>query len=405
MSNDTPRAVFVTQHFPPDKSGNAARVSDMTAHLASDGWDVTVLAPPPAFPHGQFDRSWRRARTERTDAGVTVHRLWAHQPVTEDPSFLSRIAYYLTFPIHALLWLLVDADEFDAVVTSSPPIFTGLAGLPFGLFTSTPWVVDVRDLWIDASVGLGFIAEGDVLERVSRAYQRLVLSTADSIGITTGELGETLVDHYGIDEEKLLHLPNGVDTDRMQPSARSASQTLVYTGNVGHAQALDACVEAMDRLDATDATLQIVGDGDVRSELETFAEECGVDDRVEFTGLVPRDKIPEILDTAAVGLAPLRETDTLEYAVPTKAYEYMNAGLPVVATGAGEIERLIEASGGGVVVDEEPAALATAFERLLADPDERAHLGEQGRSHMVEHYDRASIARRLGDRLRALVAR
>ena len=404
MGTDTngSTVAIVSQHFPPDSSGNASRVHDTAKHLTSEGWDVTVLAPPPAFPHGQFDRRWERRRT-RDEDGVTVHNLWAWQPTAEDPGFVSRMAYYLLFPVHALLWLLVHHREVDVVITSSPPIFTGIAGLPFGLLGTTPWIVDVRDLWIDASIGLGFIAEGGIAERISRLYERRVLSTADRITVTTSVLGDRLADRYRLDREKIVHLPNGVDTDEFEPSESTSNPTIVYTGNVGHAQDLASCIRAISRLDHPAASLKIVGDGDIKGDLEGIAREEELNGVVEFTGLVPREEIPAILDEAMIGIAPLKSDESLEYAVPTKAYEYMAYELPVVATGIGEIESLIEASGGGFHVENDPDAIAEAFQSLLENEETRAELGANGREHMIERYDRGVVARHLSSTLEDVI--
>jgi hypothetical protein len=72
----TSRVVVVSQHYPPDRSGNASRISDTCMHLNEEGWNVTVLAPPPAFPHGQFPRTWARQTTNERD-GVAKQRLRA----------------------------------------------------------------------------------------------------------------------------------------------------------------------------------------------------------------------------------------------------------------------------------------------------------------------------------------
>ena len=391
---DAESVVIVSQHFPPDKSGNASRIHDTAKHLTTEGWDVTVLAPPPAFPHGQFERSWTRKRTREQD-GVTVHNLWAWQPTAEDPGFVSRMAYYVLFPLHALLWLLLNYRDVDAIITSSPPIFTGLAGLPFGLVGRTPWIVDVRDLWIDASVGLGFIEEGSLAERLSRRYERQVLAMADRITVTTSVLGDRLADQYQLDRDKIVHLPNGVDTDEFKPSDSDSEPTIVYTGNVGHAQDLESCIQAMSLLEHSDATLKIVGDGDIKGNLEELVREENLHDTVEFTGLVPREEIPAILEEAMIGIAPLKSSETLEYAAPTKVYEYMAFELPIVATGVGEIEALIEDSEAGVITDNNPTALAKAFEELLDDPEQRTDLGRNGRDYVETYYDRGSIAQKL----------
>ncbi len=396
--SDSKSVAIVSQHFPPDKSGNASRVHDTARHLVDEGWDVNIVSPPPAFPHGQFEPTWKRQQSHEID-GITVHRLWAWQPFDEDPNFLSRMAYYLLFPLHTLFWMLFYHRKFDVIITSSPPIFTGIVGLPFALLGNTTWLVDVRDLWIDASVGLGFIKSGGIGERMARRYEQLVLRKADRVTVTTVVLGDRLIELYGLDETKITHLPNGVDTDRFKPSETDSDPIITYTGNVGHAQDLESCIRAIGKLDRNDVSLKIVGDGDVKSDLEQIVREEDLNGVVEFTGLVPREEIPEILDNAMIGIAPLKSTDMLEYAVPTKAYEYMSFELPVVATGIGELQSLIDQSGGGYLVDNDPDAIAETFELLLESEETRTEIGKSGRKHMIEHYDRGVVANQLGTTL------
>ncbi|WP_424005008.1 glycosyltransferase family 4 protein (plasmid) [Haloarcula salina] len=402
----TDRIAVVTQQYPPDKSGHASRMNDVTRNLAEEGWAVEVLAPPPCFPHGEFDRDWYRTR--RTSAGdVRVQRLWAWQPTVADPGTLSRIAYYVTFALHAALWLTIRTRRYDAVLTTTPPISTGLAGLVTAV-SGLPWVVDVRDLWIDASVSLGFISEGGVLERASRRFQRTVLHAADAIAVTTETLGEHLCTQYGEAlSPKVFLLPNGVDVDRFEsadaPDAadRPDEPLIVYVGNIGHAQNLDACIRAMGELEG-DAELRLVGGGDTVPDLRETAESSDVSDAVTFAGPMPHEEIPSLLASADVGIAPLVDDDELAYAMPTKVYEYMGAGLPVVTTGRGEVERFIDSSNGGIHAESDVESIASAFDTLLADESYRERLGENGQAYVRSRYDRSAITETLHERLRQL---
>lgn len=420
MTDDRNRVVFVTQMFPPETGGNASRIQDTATNLEEASWNVTVLAPPPTIPPGEFDRSWRRARTTTVD-GVTVHRLWSPQPMSADPTMTRRLAYYIVFGLHAALWLVLNVRRYDVVITSSPPISTGAPGLVAAAL-GTPWVVDVRDLWIDAAVSLGHLEAGSRLERLSRAFQRLVLHTADRITLTTETTEQTVRDLYGDDlAAKMLVLPNGVDTERFAPAHTldtgteptpetadgfstdgAGGPTIVYTGNLGTAQDLEACIRAMTHLEEDQATLVLIGGGDTESELRRLAVELGVEDRVEFRGPVPREAVPRRLDDATVGVAPLVDTDELSYAMPTKVYEYMACGLPTVVTGRGEIARFASRSG-CLHADNDPERIAERFDELLADDRLRDQLGRAGRTHVVEQYDRRAITRRLDAELTALV--
>jgi colanic acid biosynthesis glycosyl transferase WcaI len=227
----------------------------------------------------------------------------------------------------------------------------------------------------------------------------------------------------------MIEIPNGVDTDRFQPASDGdgapttgdgttdpdtrqtpsletkmdgGRPTIIYTGNLGSSQALDCFVRAMTHLSHDSAVLRFVGSGDVESQLRDQAADLGVEDRVRFEGVVPREEIPGLLTEATIGIAPILDSDEMAYAMPTKLYEYMASGLPTVVTGRGEIEQFVERSGGGVHTDTDPEAIAATLDELLADREKRHRLGVNGREYITEHYDRKAIARDLGEELENL---
>lgn len=442
MSADRGHVVFISQMYPPEKGGNASRIHDTARNLRDHGWSVTVVAPPPSYPPGEFEPTCRRSYTEVLD-DILIHRLWTWQPRQENPGMARRLPYFLLFGIHVMWWLLWNARRYDVVVTSTPPISTGAPGFVAKLF-GVPWLLDVRDLWIDASISLGYLREGSWTERLSRWFQRTVLKTADRVSVTTPATAATIRDTYGESlGPKTIVLPNGVDTDRFRPtpesdggtevtdatadvsnvegshvstresgdsSRRDASRAdpsadrpvIVYTGNLGAAQDLESCIRAMTHLSTDDAVLRLVGSGDLESKLRALTDKLDIQDRVEFVGAVDREEIPNILATATIGIAPLMDSEELAYAMPTKVYEYLACGLPTVTTGRGELEQFIRASGGGMHVENDPAAIAQAFDDLLTDEECRQRMGAAGRQHVVDRYDRSAIAGRLADELATL---
>lgn len=385
---------IISQHFPPEKSGNASRIYDTAVCLAEQGVDVTVLAPHPTFPTGSFPRTWRRVEESEVD-GVRVVRLWTWQPGSRDPGFVSRMAYYLIFPLHALIWLVLARRRFDVVVTSSPPLFTGIPGYVLKRMTGVNWIFDLRDLWIDASISLGFVREGSIYEKMSRRFEAACLARADLVGVTTEELGRRIRSRYDVRAPMEL-MPNGVNTDFFRPTNSRKKQQIIYTGNVGHAQDLEKVALAVKSMNGTyDLKFLIVGDGDTRGHLEQLVKAEGLTDSVIFTGPLPREEIPRLLSESLVGVAPLKQLKTLEYAAPTKAYEYMACGIPFVGCGNGEISHLAEESGAGVIAENTPEAIAAALAVLLDDPAKMEEMGRRGREYVAEHYDRRTVALKL----------
>lgn len=399
MSDD--RSVLViSQAFPPEQGGNASRIGDTTRYLDDEGWDVTVLAPHLSYPHGQFDRDWTRESVD-SHHGVTVHRLWTWQPITADPSALARGLYYLLFAVHATLWTLLTDRRYDVVVTSTPPVFTMVPGWIASHYWGVPWVVDVRDLWIDAAVDLGLLSPDGLVTRLTEGLQQRAFMAADCLFVTTTVMRDLVLDRYPVAAGDVRVVPNGVDLSSFDPDRRPGN-AVVYTGNLGHAQDLEPCIRAMAHVEA-DLQLRIVGDGDVRPKLEAVAADVGVDDVVEFTGLVEREDVPEQLADAIAGLAPIKATESLQYAVPTKAYEYLACRVPVVAVGNGAIESFLDQSEGGVLVENDPVEIARILDELAQNPEWRTSLASAGHEYVAERYDRRAIAETVSDELASLV--
>ncbi|MDV2480881.1 glycosyltransferase family 4 protein [Methanoculleus sp. Wushi-C6] len=385
---------IVSQHFPPEKSGNASRIYDTAVHLARLGIDVTVLAPHPTFPTGSFPRTWKRSETRWVD-GVRVVRLWTWQPGSGDPGFPSRMAYYLLFPLHAALWLLANRSRFDVIVTSTPPLFTGIPGYVLKRTSNVRWILDIRDLWIDASISLGFLREGSLYERMSRRFEQMCLSRTDLVGVTTEELGRRIRSRYEVTAPMEL-MPNGVNTEFFRPASQQKKRQIVYAGNVGHAQDLDKVALAVKSMNGTyNLKFLIVGDGDTRESLERLVKAENLTDSVIFAGTLPREEIPRLLSESLLGVAPLKLLENLEYAAPTKAYEYMACGIPFVGCGNGEIAHLAEDSGAGVIAGNTPEAIAATLSSLLDDPERMEEMGRRGREYVAKHYDRKSVAMKL----------
>jgi glycosyltransferase involved in cell wall biosynthesis len=387
------RILIISQQFPPEKSGNASRIFDLSRNLSKLGDEVTVLAPYPNFPPGSFERKWSISSSKEME-GVKLINLLSWQPAKQDPGFINRMAYYLTFPIHTTLWSFLNYKKYDVIITSAPPIFTGFAGLFSSIIFKKKWMMDIRDLWINASISLGFLKKGSLFEKMSRKYEQICYSRCDLIGVTTEELGEDIVRTYkdvGLDKIKVV--PNGVDTEFFQPLDIEKKNQIIYTGNIGHAQDLGKVMLAVKKINENyDLKFLIVGDGDIKNELEELAIKENITDIVEFTGSVSRDTIPTMLSESLIGIAPLKKMKTLEYAVPTKAYEYMACQIPFVGCGKGEIRKLAENSEGGVIADNSVDDIADTILSLLNNPEKMQDMGIRGRSYVEKNYSRRQIA-------------
>lgn len=389
------KLLIISANFPPEKFGNASRIFDMSKYLVQSGVDLTILAPHPSYPPGSFSRKWNISESN-TIEGIKVINLLAWQPKSPNPSFLSRIAYYISFPIHTLFWVLFNRKKFDIIMTSAPPIFTGFGGLFSKLLLRKQWMLDIRDLWIDVSILSGYLKEGSFFERVSRKYERFCCSKADRIFVTSKGTGTRIIDIYNVNGDKIKLIPNGVDTEFFYPIQVEKKNQIIFAGNIGHLQDVENAILSMKLINQQfDMKLLIVGDGDLKKQMEALTRENNLSEYVTFAGLVSRDKIPEMLAESLIGLALLKKSMSLEYAIPTKAYEAMACGIPFIATGIGEIRNLTIRSGAGLIAENTPESIADVILTLLNNPSKIKEMGTKGRVFVETNYSRKSIANKL----------
>jgi glycosyltransferase involved in cell wall biosynthesis len=140
--------------------------------------------------------------------------------------------------------------------------------------------------------------------------------------------------------------------------------------------------------------LAVVGDGPVRAELERLAERLGVVHRVHFLGHCDHTTVATALAAADVAIAPYPALDTFSFS-PLKLYEYLAAGVPVVASAIGQIPYVLDHGRWGTLVPAgEADALAAALRRVIGDPEARVRAAA-GREHALAHHGWSDRARRI----------
>ena len=204
----------------------------------------------------------------------------------------------------------------------------------------------------------------------------------------------------GADPARVLVTPNGVNTERITPGERTpvapAPGTPVTVGFVGTLKpwhGTDLLLRAIARA-GEHLRLDICGTGPQQGELERLAGELRIADRVRFRGAVAPEGVPEVLHGLDIATAPYPLGE--HYFSPLKVYEYLAAGVPVVASAIGTIPEVLGHGELGVLV--QPGAvdeLAVALDELAADPGRRARLAAASREAAVREHDWRSRCREL----------
>ncbi|MFP5272990.1 glycosyltransferase family 4 protein [Coleofasciculus sp.] len=229
-----------------------------------------------------------------------------------------------------------------------------------------------------------------------------VFSTASAI-IAVSEEIKTYLEAYLEVDQRVHVIANGVNPERFFRDIKSPLSiqqetfTVGFVGTLKPWHGLSILVEAFDTLHQNyrNTGLLIVGDGPERENLVTELSARGLLDATHFTGAVTPDKIPVLLAKMTVAVAPYPHQSDF-YFSPLKVYEYMAAGLPVVASRIGQLRELIEDEINGLLCPPGDAvALAATLERLYHNPELGKQLGKAARQTIQHHHTWDAIAKRL----------
>jgi glycosyltransferase involved in cell wall biosynthesis len=379
------RVCFLTHYFPPEVGAPQTRIELVARSLAVRGIEVTVHTGFPHYPAGGVgppyrNRPWRRERRD----GVQVIRSAVYPAANR--GFVRRLADHTAFALSALATAGVSGPA-EVVIGETPPLFVGAAGVLYARRKRAAYVLNVADLWPESAVELGAlnnpwaIAAATRLERWTYAHADLITTPTEGIVERLGVRPET--------EGKLRRLQPVVDLERFDPTPAQSTEPsrpleLLYAGTIGLAQGLEVLVEASHLAGPEVVHATIVGDGADAPAVRARVRALGLEN-VTMLGTVPAARIPDLYAQADAAVVLLRDRSLFEGALPTKMFEAMAAGRPLLLAARGEAAELVRGGrarrGGGA-----PA--------LQADPARRQDLGRQGRLYVESRFgtERAAAA-------------
>ena len=222
---------------------------------------------------------------------------------------------------------------------------------------------------------------------------RFMLRQADHVFVQSDRMKQDIAG-YGVPPEKMTPVPMGVPPrlfDWVSGSRHEVqAETVAYTGTFARSRKLETLIEAFVLVlkDFPAARLYMVGRGDVpedRVYLEKLCMQLGVADSVIFPGFLPIEEAWSVAASSAVCISPMYSCLVLDCASPTKLFEYMAMGRPVVANEQPEQTAVLGESGAGLCVSWSTENFAKAICQLLADPDKAHAMGQMGPIWVAKH--------------------
>ena len=323
--------MIVHAYYPADP-----RVRRQVEALLAKGWGVDVICL----------RDGGELSVEVCN-GARVHRL----PVRRHRG--SGLAVYL---LEYLAFFLLAAfqvtrlhlrQRYAVVQVHNMPDFLVFSAL-FPRLLGARVVLDIHDL-VPELYTLKFGGRRDhLLVRITRWVERWSTAFADHV-ITAGEPFRRRLVARDVPREKITVIMNSADPQLFRPlpddKARAGDNggfTLMYHGGLFERYGLDIAIEAVDRLRERipGLRLHIYGQGEAVDGLRRLIEERDLREQVRLGGFVPLDEIPSLIATADLGVVPYRSNPFTDLLYPTKAFEYLTMGVPVVLARTGAVVEL-----------------------------------------------------------------
>jgi len=358
-----------------------------------------MLTNFPNYPDGKVFGGYRQSLYKR-ETYETVDVLRVPTLVFPNRGAFLRILDYLSFVVTASLASPFVARP-DVVIATSPHIFAAVAGWIVSRVHRRPFVFEVRDLWPDSIIAVGAMKEGRLMNLVRRV-ERFLYRHSDLIVTVTHTTRDVLASR-GIDAGKIVVITNGADTTKLAPGCATPSLreklgvenkvVVSYIGTVGMAHGLQLILDAADECltRVPEAQFIIVGSGAEREELQQQAERRGLRN-VVFVGRVSHDETIDYWHLSDFTLVLLKNTPLFKTVLPSKVFEALATGTPIITNVRGELEHLLEPLGAAEMIEPDSVeALVNAIGELARDPARR-HLLAANAATGGKRYERTALA-------------
>jgi len=356
--------LFLTDNFPPEVNAPASRTFEHCREWVKAGLRVTVITCAPNFPSGRVYHGYRNKiwQSEMMD-GVRVIRVWTY--ITANEGFLKRILDYQSFMVSATLASFF-VRNVDVVIGTSPQFFTVCAAWMVSVLKRIPFVFELRDIWPESIKAVGAMQDSlairwlEKLELFLYRQAKLIVSVTHSF--------RDILARRGIEPKKIHVVTNGVDMLRFRPQPKdpelqqklglTGKFVAGYVGTHGMAHHLETILDAAEILQrqgrAHDIHFVMLGDGARKQALIKDAANRGLVN-ITFLDSVAKAEVARYWSILDVSIIHLKKTDLFSSVIPSKLFECIGMGLPVLHGVTGESAKIVRDEGVGIVFEPENA--------------------------------------------------
>jgi len=317
----------------------------MAEGLSAEGCNVDILTCLPNYPKGKiFDGYTGCLSKKESVRGINIYRYWTYATVSKNP--LARMLGMLFFAFDIWIFGLKfkKIHSYDRVIVNSPPLPIALSAmLLFRCLYRKCVVLNVSDLWPISALELGAVQKESLTYKAMQWMERFIYKNASAY---QGQ-SQQIIDHiesFCFNKQHFLYR-NLQPQQQMQPQAVGNRSTfkIVYAGLLGVAQDILGIIQHIN-FKEIGAELHIYGGGNQAEAIQQYinGKDCGI----IFHGYQPKETINNVLGSFHASIVPLAVAIT--GAVPSKIFDLLPHGTPILFAGGGEGESIVSQQGFGM---------------------------------------------------------
>jgi len=409
MTDNTIHILFLTDNFPPEVNAPASRTYEHCREWIRAGHKVTVITCAPNFPAGKVFEGYKNSlwQTEDMD-GIHVIRVWSY--ITANSGFLKRILDYISFMPPAVFASFFVKNP-DLVIGTSPQFFTVCAAYLVSFFKRIPFVFELRDIWPESIKAVGAMNDSIIIRALEK-IELFLYRKAKIIVSVTHAFKKTLIDR-GIDGEKIHVITNGVDISRFFKADKDCALVeelglqgkfiAGYVGTHGMAHHLETILDAaaIAQIHNDDIRFLLLGNGARKQELIDRSVDMGLNNII-FVDSVPKADVARYWSLLDVSIIHLKKIELFTSVIPSKLFECMAMGIPILHGVLGESAEIVKSNQVGFTF--EPENSKELYDKLLVLKD-NPDIYQGFHKHAIEasnKYDRSVLANQFLKLLSAL---
>ena len=343
------KILIVSFYYTPEIGAAPIRITNLARGLKNEGHQVDVLTCLPNYPKGRIFEGYRHCFSmHEVMDGISVYRYWTYATISRNP--IKRVVAMVSFAKTLRFFgrKRQKVRSYDRIIVQSPPILVASSAIRlFARHFRKKVILNVSDLWPSSAVELGAMREGGSSHRYLLKKERYIYDHATAVMGQSDGIAERVLSLFP-DKPFFLYRnvqPFSSDSFVFDPTARRQGKLrIVYAGLFGVAQDILSLIRAID-FRSLNAEMHLYGGGNQLEEIEEYI--TGHADTIFYHGFLPKEEVNQALSEYDVSIIPL--TTSITGATPSKIFDLLPFGIPMLFSGSGEGARIINEHEFGLV--------------------------------------------------------